>query len=324
MKKLFLLLLSSQLAILAMEQPPAAAGSKKRPAAAEQSEEIEELKEAEKAAPAKQARTVKKMYTLKIPLPGTSVYVKEQINTEAIEDIIAFASIAELINEAQKNGRLFILARVPTSSQGKKLVEYYEAGNIHKALFGNIAQPQNINAVSRYSVTTPKKAPIAGEIYYFLYIPQNDTFSYLGTDLEWFTEPGIIGKKLYLDGLDANNNKDYKRADLLLNTAFQEFKYDLAGLSLGWSFHKIIAKASQENPHLNGKPELRTNVNNFISAINNKPIDFLLTVFSKEVAKQTKINNMKNFLNDILKLNITNEQKTIVQQQLVKLQEPAQ
>lgn len=185
MKKLLLLLLCTKLSVLAMELPPAATG-KKRPAAAADIDEIKEVKE--NAPPAKQSRQGKKIYTLKVPVSGSALTIDEPIDINESQDIIAAESIAELIQHAKETSADFILARVSTSDKGKKHAEYYDAINLHKSLFGLSGKPQNQNDVRRYTLKTPTRAPIVGEIYYYLYFPPTDSFDYLGTDQELFAE----------------------------------------------------------------------------------------------------------------------------------------
>ena len=187
MKKIFLLLLCTQLTLLAMEQPSAATRKKRPAAAGPEVEQLEVLKEAEENAPAKQPRAAKKVYTLKVPTPGTSHTIDEPIDITQVQDIIASDSLAELMKEANKENTDFMLARVPTSTGGKRYVEYYEATNLHKSLFGNLNAP-NANEVRRYTLKTPNRAPIAGEIYYYIYFPPTDSFNYLGTDYDLFSE----------------------------------------------------------------------------------------------------------------------------------------
>ena len=323
MKKLLLLLLCTQLTMRAMEQPHSAAG-KKRPAAAGGSEDIEILKEGEKIATAKQPRAAKKVYMLKVRVPGSAVIIDELIDITEVQDVVAVESIAELMELAKKNKKILYLARVPTSDQGKNYVEYYLHNNLHRAVFGNQERPQNPNAVSRYTLQTPKRATIAGEIYYYAYLPEIDSFYFLGTDREWFTEPATIGKRMYEYGMEAYKRKNYNDGDSLLSTAAQKFGYDLASVALVWNLRKVIKRATEQDPALTDKREIKNFIDYFISAIKDKPAGFLLDIFPEEFTRSEKINNMITLLSDIVKFHFSNQMKAVIQQKLAELQKLAQ
>lgn len=188
MKNFFLATLYLPFLINTMERLPAP--SKKRPLAAQQ--EIETFHDAHEMEPEpalKQQRQEKRIRILKVPVPGTSITVDQPIDIKDIQDSIALASINRLIKESNKTNTDFVLARVPTSAKGKNHVEYYEANNLHQALFGNLNRPESDRPVSRYTLQTPHRAPIAGEIYYYVYFRPTKSFDYLGTDRELFS-PG--------------------------------------------------------------------------------------------------------------------------------------
>ncbi len=182
MKKIVVLLTWFAFATIAMEKPPAAAQKRPNPE--------EEILPVEVEPAAKQARQEAKssIITLKVPIPGTAKTIDEPIDVKTVEDIIASAPLSELMTVTEQNNRDFILARVPTRAEGKSRVEYYEFSNIQRSLFGNNHFPANPDAVSRYNLKTPLRAPISGEIYYYVFISQGNSFEYLGTDYELIKE----------------------------------------------------------------------------------------------------------------------------------------
>lgn len=318
-----LFLVGIQIGLLAMEQPPAAAASKKRPAAAGESEEIEILKEAEDVAPVKQAREKKKIYTLKVPVSGTSIIIDEQIDSNEIQDSIAFASIAELIEQEKQKQLLLLFARVPTSSSGKNFVEYYKASNLHRALFGDEKGPQNPNAVGKYNLKTPNKAPIAGEIYYYMYLPEIDSFVYFGSDRELFTDRQVISKRLYENGMEFYKKGNYRTARSLFKSAAL-YNYDLGLVAEMYYWQNSLTRSKKDILPATQQKNLKT-ITQFITVIKDKSVSFLLEILNiQDTSIQYKLDAINKMLEAIAKSDswedLSNEQKSVIQQKLVELQ----
>lgn len=176
-----------------------------------------EMEPKAKEQPAQQiiGRAATTQFTLPVPIAGTNQNYTESVDFKDQEDVVASATLLELRNDALKEDRDFILARVSTRDQvGKSFAEYYELPNLHKWLFGGNLFPANPDNLKRY-LQTPRKADIVGDIYYFIYNSATNSFDYFASDHEVIK----LGNPLFKDIITVNYTNSSIKILLLVQIA---------------------------------------------------------------------------------------------------------
>lgn len=171
-RKIIVLLLVFPCTAVSMERPPVRVEPP-----------VQTLVQPPAAAPA--AAPLPTIYGLSFPVAGTTQAVYETINLQAIEDPIAFSTLAELLTKELDEKSGFILARVTTKMDDIYSKEYYSLENINRALFKGL-YPSPGAIIDRYNFLSPLRAHIVGEINYFIFNPVARTFEHLGTDADLY------------------------------------------------------------------------------------------------------------------------------------------